>query len=215
MGYELRWRGKINAIDMSVSNWRRGRRKDNHLSTCFSGHADNLSARGATDYTIINKEDGPTCKFRRYSAKLPVYRFLTVTLPGNNEGSEDVTVLHETLAVWNFQTGETGSCCVRHIRNGDDDIYIYNNILAKGFDNSIGQLLAHILSTLVNANAINSRIWTSEIHVFEAIRGIWELWNNLTESWLACFAKHGLSRKDINNVTESKLRRATNSEATM
>ena len=100
---ELSTGGHVYSVDVWESHRGRSRGKDNAPGPGLSGHAHDLTARGAPNNRIIHDQDPLALELRGHGVELLADRLLADFLARHDKGAAHITILDEALAVRHIQ----------------------------------------------------------------------------------------------------------------
>src|SRR5476649_800577 len=193
----------VDAVDVRVPHsWRR-RAEIDVFGASFTGHLDDLLAGGAAHDGVIHQHHVLATELEFDGVELLAHGLLARSLPRHDESTTDVTVLDEAFAELDAQVvGQFQGSGTAGVRNRDDHVDVVVRALAKDL---VGQLLAHAQTRLVDRDAVDDRVRTRQIDVFENARCIFGIGGALAGVQLAVFGDvHRFARREVANQGEAK-----------
>src|SRR5471032_2707441 len=173
----------VDAVDVRVPHsWRR-RAEIDVFGASFTGHLDDLLAGGAAHDGVIHQHHVLATELEFDGVELLAHGLLARSLPRHDESTTDVTVLDEAFAELDAQVvGQFQGSGTAGVRNRDDHVDVVVRALAQDL---VGQLLAHAQTRLVDRDAVDDRVRTRQVDVFENARCIFGIGGALTGVQLA------------------------------
>mmetsp|Transcript_10850 Transcript_10850/g.19107 ORF Transcript_10850/g.19107 Transcript_10850/m.19107 type:complete len:331 (+) Transcript_10850:286-1278(+) len=198
----LRW--EIDTIDVGVSNRRSRGAEVNILGTGVTGHLYNLSCSSTTDDRVVYKEYVSSFKLCPDGVELEANGLFALCLSGHDEGSSNVSVLHETFTERSVQA----VCCLKCTRSrsiGHWDNNVNAMVGTELLEYLFGKFFSHVETCLVHTDAINDGIGTGKVDVFEDARSMsGRLVHNFGMAVSFHVDEDGFSGTNITNEFESQ-----------
>lgn len=155
----------------------------NLLRPGFSSHDDNLPARRTSHDAVVHQKDIFASKFILHRIQFPSHSQYPFFLARHNEGAVYVPALDETLAKRFLEPGSNArGRRIRGFRNRNDNINLFEFLRRQHFSNLRSQLITHVFSALIDADAINDRVRSCKVHVLEDVGSVASLLLDLEKS---------------------------------
>lgn len=181
--------------------------EDDFSRTSFPRHADNLPAGRAADDGVVNQTNHAALKLRVHGTQFPAHTLLASLLSRQNERPIHVSVLDKSVGkrlAKLLRDNRRGR--VARLRDGNDHVDVVDAILSKRVLELLGQLDAHVLSALVDRDAIHDRVGPGKVDVLEDVRRVGQPLGNLVELRLATLLDEDrLTGENVAHVLEAQL----------
>ncbi|MNI32217.1 hypothetical protein D3C73_861230 [compost metagenome] len=158
-------RGHVDAVHVREADRRRGGREVHLVGAGGARHVDDFAAGGAAHDGVIDQQHVLALELHADGVELLAHGLTAHGLARHDEGAAHVAVLDEPFAVVQVQAGsQLHGGGTRGIRNRHDDVDVAQAHVARDL---VGQVFTHAQAGVVDRHAVDQRIRTREVHVFE------------------------------------------------
>ena len=165
IGDEFLHGGHIDAIHVRVANRRGGRGEEDLRSTHLLRHLHDLGTRRTTDDRIVHEQNVLALEFVWDGIQLPADGSCSKGLTRHDEGSSDVSILHESLPVGNTEFPcQLQRSDASAVWDGDDTVDSFT--IPRGGD-AFCEHPTHVQSGLVDRDPVDHGIRTCEVDMLE------------------------------------------------
>ena len=168
--HELARRRHVDAVDVGEAHRRCGGSEVHLGGARLAGELDDLRRGGAAHDRVIDQQHGLAAELEVDGVQLAAHRFRALLLPRHDEGTADVAVLDESLAVLHAeplrQLQRAGAARVGY---GNHHVDVVLRPLAQDL---VGETIAHAHACAVDGDVVDLRVRPGEVHVLEDARGV-------------------------------------------
>src|SRR5688572_4239607 len=167
---ELRGGRHVDAVHVRITDRRRGRGEEHLARAGLACEIDDLRGGRAAHDRVVDQQYGLALELQADRVQLASHRARTQVVAGHDEGTPDVAVLDEALAVLRAKElrdlQRAGAAGVGY-RDHDVDA-----VFRSHPPDLLGQQLAHPQARLVDRDVVDDRVGARKIHVLEDARRV-------------------------------------------